>query len=355
MTENIEPKQITAAQPKPWLEQKLFAWFTPALLILALIVLVSLGFHLHNLDAIGDANTYYTAAVEAMLDSWSNFFFVAAEPGGSVTVDKPPLGLWMEAAFAFVFGVNGIAVSMPNILAGLFSIPLMYYLVKKYLGAGPGLAAAAVMAFTPVAFAADRNNTMDSMLTFTLLLAAWAFIVATERGQLRYLLLGGLIIGLGFNIKMMQAFLPLPAFFALYFFASKHGWGRKLFNLGLTTLVIAVVSLSWALAVDAVPADQRPYIGSSTDNTVMELIVGHNGLNRLFGGGGNRQTAENLQSPQDGDGQPVLPQSQTGQRPAGPPDGNPTGQFPASPPDQGGQAPAGQSGGAFSDEIGSTG
>lgn len=73
-------------------------------------------------DSIGDANAYYTAAVKSMLPSWRNFFFVAAEPGGSVTVDKPPLGFWIEAAFASILDVSGFSTSLPNILAGVFAI-----------------------------------------------------------------------------------------------------------------------------------------------------------------------------------------------------------------------------------------
>jgi 4-amino-4-deoxy-L-arabinose transferase-like glycosyltransferase len=146
---------------------------------------------------------------------------------------------------------------------------------------------------------------MDGMLVFFLLLAAWAFILATETGRLRWLLLGAFLVGLGFNIKMLQAFLPLPAFYALYSFGAKTKWWRKLVNLALASVLLLVVSLSWAVAVDLTPADQRPYVGSSTDNTVTELIMGHNGLNRLLGGmrGGGNAGPGNLpagQQPQGG-------------------------------------------------------
>ena len=241
---------------------------------------------MYNIESIGDANAYYTAAVKSMLQSWSNFFFVAAEPGGSVTVDKPPLGLWIEAVFAYFLGVSGFSVSLPNILAGVFGIPLLYAMVKKYMGELAGLVAAFVMAITPVFVATNRNNTMDGILVFFLLMAAWAFIRATETGKRRWLLLGAFIVGLGFNIKMMQAFLPLPAFYALYFFGSKEGWLRKIINLGIATVLLLAVSLSWAVVVDLTPADSRPYIGSSDDNTVMGLIFGHNGISRLESTGG---------------------------------------------------------------------
>jgi 4-amino-4-deoxy-L-arabinose transferase-like glycosyltransferase len=269
-----------------FLKKNLFLGMTVSTLLIIIIMAFSFGLHMYNIQSIGDANAYYTAAVKSMLQSWSNFFFVAAEPGGSVTVDKPPLGLWIEAVFAYFLGVSGFSVSLPNILAGVLGILLLYVMVKKYMGELAGLVAAFVMAITPVFVATNRNNTMDGLLVFFLLMAAWAFIRATETGKRRWLLLGAFIVGLGFNIKMMQAFLPLPAFYALYFFGSKEGWIRKITNLAIATILLLVVSLSWAVVVDLTPADQRPYIGSSGDNTVMGLIFGHNGISRLENTGG---------------------------------------------------------------------
>ncbi len=282
------------------------------LLFVLLLMLLSLGLHLYNLESIGNANEYYTAAVQSMLQSWHNFFFVAAEPGGSVTVDKPPLGLWVQAIFAYFLGVSGVSVSLPNILAGVFSVPLLYHLVKKYAGVLAGLIAALVMTLTPVFLATNRNNTMDGFLVFLLLLAAWAFIRATETAQTRWLLLGAVLVGLGFNVKMLQAFLPLPAFYALYFWGARAGWGRKVLQLGLATLLLVAVSLSWAVAVDLTPAENRPYIGSSEDNTVLGLILGHNGASRLgslLGGdnptGGNKPASTSGQSPSQPASQPA--------------------------------------------------
>lgn len=282
---------------------------TLAQALLVVITLLAAGLHFVNLSAIGDANTYYTAAVKSMLQSWHNFFFVAAEPGGSVTVDKPPLGLWVEALFALVFGVHGWSVVLPNILAGVLSVPLLYALVKRHLGELAGLVAALALTLTPVFLATNRNNTMDGLLTFILLLAAWAFLKATETSRLRWVLLGGLLVGLGFETKMLQAFLPLPAFYALYFFGAKRNWKVKLGHLALATMLILVVGLAWPLAVDLTPPESRPYVGSSTNNTVMELIVGHNGFSRLF----NPRALNTGLTPsgnQPGSGRPMPPAGQ---------------------------------------------
>jgi 4-amino-4-deoxy-L-arabinose transferase-like glycosyltransferase len=297
-----------------FLKKKFLPGVGTATILVTLTMALAFGLYMYNIDSIGDANAYYTAAVKSMLQSWSNFFFVVAEPGGSVTVDKPPLGLWIEALFAYFLGVSGFSVSLPNILAGVFSIPLLYSMVKKYAGELAGLIAGFVMAFTPVFVATNRNNTMDGLLVFFLLLAAWAFIHATETGKISWLLLGALIVGLGFNIKMMQAFLPLPAFYALYFFAAKETWLRKMINLSIATLLLIVVSLSWAVIVDLTPAESRPYIGSSDDNTVMGLIFGHNGISRLESNGGPPNGGTPPSAPGAGSNPNQVPQPQQGAR-----------------------------------------
>ncbi len=294
--------------PRIYLMETLRLQSATMLRLLALVAIVALaaGLRFANLTALGYANHYYTAAVKSMLQSWPNFFFVAAEPGGAVSVDKPPLGLWLQASSAYFFGVNGFAVLLPEIVAGLLSVVVVYHLVRRSFGTMAGLLAALTLAITPVVVATDRNNTIDSLLILTLLLAAWAFIKATEGGRIRYLWLGALLVGLGFNIKMLQAYLPMPAFYALYFFGATERLWRKVANLTLATVLLLAVSLSWAVAVDLTPADQRPYVGSSDNNSVLNLALGYNGLERLtrsgFGGGIRPPNGAYRRSPQPGAG-----------------------------------------------------
>ena len=334
----------------PWLDKKIFWNITPTWLIICFLMGVSLLLHLVNIGAIGDGNLYYTAAVKSMLQSWGNLFFAAAEPGGSVTVDKPPLGLWIEALSALIFGVNGFAVSLPNILSGVLSIPVLFHLVRKYFGSLAGITAGVVYTFTPIVLAADRNNTIDGMLVFTLLLAAWAFIKAADSGKFRYLIIGAVLVGLGFNIKMLQAYLVLPAFLLLFLLGTKISWSKRILYIGISLLVILSVSLSWALIVDLTPPEERPYVGSSEDNTVMELIIGHNGMARLFGKHRNGYPPQNNTGP----GQPSgnIPQNaMPPQNPAGPNGGQP----PTNQPPRGAQPPQQSGGNAFGKETGSPG
>jgi 4-amino-4-deoxy-L-arabinose transferase-like glycosyltransferase len=304
---------------------------------LGVIVLLGAFLRFYELGAYSVGNTYYAATVQSMLTSWHNFFFASFEPGGSVTVDKPPLGFWIQAVSAYFLGVNGFALALPQALAGVLSIPLLYSMVKRQFGAWAGLLAALVLAITPVTVSTERNNTIDGLLVFVLLLATWAFLRAVRLGRLRYLILGAILIGLGFNIKMLQAFMPLPAFYALYLFGAPHPWWKRMLHLAGATVLLLAVSLSWAIAVDLTPPEDRPYIGSSDDNTVMELIVGHNGLSRLISmrrfapkanaslpsvAPGAKQPGQPLQNPplpRPGAGNPPLPQSSPMKQPDNPP------------------------------------
>lgn len=319
-----------------------------ALPILALTAIVILAAVLRFIDinSLGYVNHYYAAAVKSMLQSWHNFFFVAAEPGGSVSVDKPPVGLWLQTISAYFLGVNALGLLMPQILAGLASVVVVYHLVRRSFGTTAGLLAALALAVTPVAVAVDRNNTIDSTMILTLLLAAWAFIKATETNKIRYLLIGATLVGIAFNIKMMAAFLPIPAFFALYFFGAREGWWRKIGKLALTLALLLAVSFSWAIAVDLTPADQRPYVGSSTDNSELTLIIGYNGINRLTGmtcSGGTSPTGSNTTSDSPRPASPSMDMTSPSNNP-------PQGERPQSnnqPPS--GNRPQGNSGGTPSD------
>src|SRR5689334_4913885 len=146
MTTAVYPTNADTSERTPQgLSRRRPFGIAPAHLLLALILLLAAYLNFSNLSAIGNSNTYYTAAVKSMLQSWHNFFFVAAEPGGSVSVDKPPVGLWLETLSAYFLGVNGFAVILPNLIAGLLSIVVLYNVVKKQFGAAAGLLAALVL------------------------------------------------------------------------------------------------------------------------------------------------------------------------------------------------------------------
>ena len=232
-------------------------------------------------------NGYYAAAVRSMLVNPTNFFFGAYDPVGVVTVDKPPVALWVQAISAKIFGFSGLSLLIPQGLMGVVTVGILFFLLRPWFGRLPSLMAAFLLAITPIGIAVDRDNLPDSLLTLLLVLAAWAIQKSCTFGQTRWLFWSMVLVGIGFNVKMLAAFVVLPTFYMVYFFGSPLSWKRRVLDLVAATFLLFSVSLSWALVVEIYPKDKRPYIGGSSKNSAMELALGYNGIGRVFGGSGN--------------------------------------------------------------------
>ncbi len=262
-------------------------------LALGAIIVVSIFFNFFHLgqnhfaDITTGVNSYYAAAVKSMLLSWHNFFFVAFDPQGFLAIDKPPLGFWLQVVSARIFGFSAWSLLLPEALAGVGAVVVLYFLVQRIAGTNAGLVAALALALTPISVITSRNNTIDSVLILTLLFAAWALSIAAENGSLRWLLISALLVGLGFNIKMLEAYLVLPPFALVYLLSAPGRLRLRILQLVLAGIVLLLVSFSWITIVDLVPAAQRPYVSSTQHDSELELALGYNGLSRVLGIGGN--------------------------------------------------------------------
>lgn len=251
------------------------------------ITLISIFTNFYQLGANG-YSSYYPAAIRSMMDNWHNFFFAAYDPGGFVSIDKPPVGFWLDVLSAKIFGFNTVSILLPSALAGVLSVLLLYHLVRRHFGVVAGLLSALALALSPISILTNRNITIDSVLTLTLLFGAWTVMRAVETGRLRWLLLTAVIVGIGFNIKMLEAYLVVPAYGLLYLLAAPRSIWKRIAHLAIAGALLLVISLSWMVVVDLVPASQRPYVGSTQDNSELSLALGYNGIQRLLGqsGGG---------------------------------------------------------------------
>ncbi|WP_251034541.1 glycosyltransferase family 39 protein [Pseudomonas sp. ISL-88] len=257
--------------------------------VLIIILLASAFLNMYNIWNDDTVNPYYTAAVTSMLQSFHNFFYASFDAAGFITVDKPPVTYQIQTISALIFGMHGWSVILPQALAGVGSVLLMYLLIKPTFGKTAARIASFVMACTPIAVAVARTNNVDALLVFFLLLATWLLFKAIRKGKLIWLLAAFFVVGAGFNTKMLQAYMILPAFLLFYLIAANAAMKKKIISLVSALAVLAAVSLSWALIVDNIPASKRPYIGSSQTNSVLELAFGYNGIQRLTGqnsGGG---------------------------------------------------------------------
>jgi 4-amino-4-deoxy-L-arabinose transferase-like glycosyltransferase len=293
-----EAQRADAAERFTDLQTRLAAQPTLLWHRIAKVVIVALStfFIFYNVSVNGYGNTYYAASVRSMLESWHNFFFVSFDPGGFVTVDKPPLGLWIEALSAKIFGFSGFSLLLPQAVVGILSILIVYHLVRRSFGPVAGLVAALVLGLTPISLVMSRDNNQDMMMVFFLILAAWCVIVATERGSLGLLLLCALNVALAFNVKTLEAYMLVPAFGLLYLLTAPLSWGKRVMHLVLACVLMLALSMAWLVAVDLTPASQRPYVGSSQNNSEISLALGYNGVQRLLGmnggGGGNNRPAD---------------------------------------------------------------
>ena len=256
------------------------AWVRPTLFGL----LAATAFlYLVNLAINGWGNAFYSAAVEAGSRSWKAFFFGSFDSSNFITVDKPPASLWVMDISARVFGVNSWSILAPQALEGVASVALLYAAVRRRFSAGAGLLAGLMLALTPVAALMFRFNNPDAMLTLLLVAAAYALIRALEGASSRWLLLAGALIGFGFLVKMLQAFLVVPGFAAVYLLAAPTSFRRRLVQLLASGVAMFAAAAWWVVIVALWPASSRPYIGGSQDNSILNLIFGYNGFGRITG------------------------------------------------------------------------
>jgi 4-amino-4-deoxy-L-arabinose transferase-like glycosyltransferase len=260
-------------------------WARPALLgLLALTAVL----YLWDLSASGYANSFYAAAVQAGTKSWKAFFFGSLDAGNSITVDKPPASLWVMELSGRIFGFNSWSLLVPQALEGVAAVGLLYSTVRRVASSTAGLVAGAAFALTPAAVLMFRFDNPDALLVLLMVTGAYAVTRALADGRTRWLVLAGSVIGLAFLTKMLQGFLVLPAFALTYLIAGPVPVRRRIGQVLAGTAAVLVAAGWWVLAVTLWPAADRPYIGGSTNNSVLELIFGYNGLGRIFGGSGNR-------------------------------------------------------------------
>ncbi|GAA4047506.1 glycosyltransferase family 39 protein [Arthrobacter methylotrophus] len=269
---------------------------------LAIVLLATAVLYLWNLGASGWANPFYSAAAQAGSQNWAAWFFGSSDAANSITVDKPPASLWIMGLSVRIFGLSSWSILVPEALMGVATVWLLYVAVRRAaapalddprLAHRAGLLAAVVMAITPVATLMFRFNNPDALLVLLMTAAGYATLRSIQENKLRWILLAGVFLGFGFLTKQLQVLLVVPGFAVAYVVAAQGGVGRRLLRL-LGAGAAMVVSAGWWLAVvELIPANMRPYIGGSQNNSILELTLGYNGLGRLSGdetgsvGGGN--------------------------------------------------------------------
>jgi 4-amino-4-deoxy-L-arabinose transferase-like glycosyltransferase len=256
-------------------------WARPALF--GLLALTA-SLYLWDLTRNGWANDFYAAAVQAGTKSWKAFFFGSFDSSNFITVDKTPASLWVMELSGRIFGFSQWSMLVPQALEGVASVALLYAAVRRWFGPAAALIAGLVLALTPVAALMFRFNNPDALLVLLMTAAAYALVRAIENGRTRWLVCCGVLLGFAFLAKMLQAFLVVPGFAGAYLWAGPpRRLLRRLWQTVLMGTGIIVGAGWWVLIAELTPAADRPYFGGSTDNNILQLAIGYNGLGRLDG------------------------------------------------------------------------
>ena len=256
------------------------------LLALAGVIGLAAFLYVWNLTVSGYANTYYSAAALAASQSWAAWFFGSFDANNFITVDKPPLSTMLMGLSVRLFGLSSWSVLLPEALCGVATVGALFMAVRRSFGTAAATIAGLVMALTPAAVLMFRFNNPDALLTLLFVLSAWALLHAIDRGSLRWVCLAAALVGLAFLTKYLQAYLVLPGFALVFGFSADTGKIRRMAGLVLAEVVVLLASGWWVAIVQFLPADMRPFIGGSTTGSPWDLIVGYDGLGRIFGGNG---------------------------------------------------------------------
>lgn len=244
-------------------------------------------FYLWNLTINGMANSYYEAAAQAASTSWLAWLFGSLDAANFVSVDKPPISMMIMGLFGRLFGFSSWSMLLPHALAGIATVVLVYLVVRRWYGARAGLIAGIVMAMTPAAALMFRFNNPDSFLTLFLTASAYAFLRSFEgKRPVLWLSIAGLFTGLAFNTKMLQGLLLLPIMTIIYISFARPKFTTRMWHLGVAGIATIVSTFWWSILVWLTPAVNRPWVGSTSDNSIWSLIFGYNGFGRLLGNGG---------------------------------------------------------------------
>src|SRR4051812_16628609 len=254
-----------------------------ALLVLAAVL------NLWALDTNGWANDYYSAAVRSMASSWHDFLYGSFDASGVMTVDKPPLALWVQALSVKVFGFSSLAILVPQALMGMASVALVYDLTRRRFGRAAGAVAGVVLALTPMTVAISRHNNPDALLVLCSVAAVWFVVRALEDGKTKWLVWAGVMVGLAFETKMAVALMVVPGIAAAWMWVAPRGRIAAVRQLLAGGAAMVAVGGAWPLLVALTPAADRPWVSGTSDNSILSLIFGYNGLGRLDGQAGGPQ------------------------------------------------------------------
>lgn len=251
--------------------------------ILFILLILTAFTYIWGLNQSEWSNSFYSAAVQAGTKSWKAFFFGSIDASNFITVDKPPASLWIMELSARIFGLNSWSILVPEALEGIACVWVLYMTIRRWFSPLAALLAGLILAITPVAALMFRFNNPDALLVLLLTASAYFFTRALEKGKTKWLVIASVLIGFGFLTKMLAAFFVIPSFVLVYLIFAPVSVRRRIVQIIISAITVLVSAGWWVAIVQLIPAAERPYIGSSQKNSILNLIFGYNGFGRLTG------------------------------------------------------------------------
>ncbi len=251
------------------------------LLVLGAIVAGAGALRLAHLTGV-PLDPYYDSAVRSMGTSLHDFLFGALEPGGTVSLDKPPLDLWPAVLMTKVFGFSALTARLPQALAGSATCGFLFLALRRAFGARAALLAAAAYALAPIAVITARSDTTDAIMASLCALALAMVARAIERDRLRYLAAAAILLALAFNVKLSESFPALPPL-ALAAYLGLAPTRPRLRIIAATGCLYVAAALSWLTFTLIVPAHDQPYAVGSTNGSPWNAAFVFNTIDRLKG------------------------------------------------------------------------
>ncbi len=228
----------------------------------------------------GVTHYYYSAAVHSMTLSWHDFFFGAFDPSGSITTDKLPGSLWVQALFARVLGLHAWVLLLPELLAAVATVPLLFGVVRRWAGMRAGYLAIIVFLLTPAVFATAQVNIPDTLLVLCTVASAYAVVRALTSKHLWWLLLAAALAGFAFQVKMTESLLVLPALAVAYLVGADRPLRARILATTGYLVVALALAVSWITVFALVPTNSRPRIDGSATNSIWDMVFVYNGIGR---------------------------------------------------------------------------
>jgi 4-amino-4-deoxy-L-arabinose transferase-like glycosyltransferase len=291
---------VPVPPPPPW-SRRLQVWRSPsgqpAWARPSLLVVTASAAFAYSWQVGSTIELFYAAATRSMTESWHNFLFGAFDPAGTVTVDKLPGALWLQALSARVFGFHVWSLMLPQAVEGALTVLVLYHAVRRLAGPIAGLAASVVLAASPATMTLDRGNIPDTLMILLLVLAADSTVTAIQTGRARGMAMVGVWVGLAFQAKMLEAWLVLPALGLAYVVAARASTAARARGLVVLGATAVVISLAYMAFVTITPASQRPSVDGSTSNSIFQQVFDYNGYSRVGQASPNQLLGRTLGTP----------------------------------------------------------